>query len=162
MTRYIGIILISGAISMYGAYLSYRIKVSAKQRKALFELMLYIKTGIENGSVKLTDIYASFDNKHLEDCGFTELLHSASPDALSHALSESNIKMPEEMKNLYLDFASSIGKSSYKASALDVCARYTELIKAEENKISEKEEKKEQLYSKLGLLCGLLAALLLI
>ncbi len=157
MTRYIGIILISGAISMYGAYLSYRIKVSAKQRKALFELMLYIKTGIENGSVKLTDIYASFDNKYLEDCGFTELLHSASPDALTHALNESNIKMPEEMKNLYLDFASSIGKSSYKASALDVCARYTE-----ENKISEKEEKKEQLYSKLGLLCGLLAALLLI
>jgi len=162
MIKYIGIILISGAISMYGAYLSYRVRTSAMQRKALLELMIYIKTGVENGPVKLCDIYASFDNKHLEDCGFIKLLHSPSPGSLEKALSESRIRIPENIKSLYIDFSKSIGMSSYKRDAISICERFTGLIKAEEAKISEKEEKKEQLYRKLGLLCGLLSALLLI
>ena len=58
MVKYIGILLVSGAISLYGAHLAAVRTEKAKMRGELLELLARIKHGIENGALPLADIYA--------------------------------------------------------------------------------------------------------
>ena len=159
MIKITGIILISSAISACGAYLSAKITQRKKFRKALFELLLYIKTCIENGNLPLNRIYENFYDSDAEKYGFLTVLRKS---GLKDALISVKDELPEELYELYLSFSESAGKSLYSSSESALCARYVELIKEKEKKIAEKEAVKQLLFRRLGILCGLLAALLLI
>lgn len=162
MLKYAGIVLISGAISLYGAHLSYRLRRAGQIRGALYELLLHIKNGIDNGALPLDDIYAGFYNKLLDECGFLTPLKSRTPGALANALTNSDLRLPAEMERLYASLAGQLGKSGFRKSESERLARYMALIGLEEEKLRKTEEVRQVLYRKLGLLCGLFAALILI
>lgn len=162
MLKYCGIVLVSGAISMYGAYLAGRLGKNRALREALYELLIHIKAGIDYGAAPLSDIFASFQNELLESVGFTPILKDGSHDAFRKAIESEVIKLPNEISKLYESLAASLGKSGLSKVESELVARYMSLISTEEDKLSKKEQVKQVLYRRLGLLCGLFAALLLI
>lgn len=162
MMKYAGIILLSGAISMYGAYLSNRVKEETAVRKALFDLLLHIKCCVENGALPLDEIYKSFDSKILEKTGFIAKLKGGKSDAFYIALTQSGIRVSEEIRELYLQTAQTVGKSRFRAEEAEQLSRYISLIQMREASVMKKDEARQELYKKLGVLCGLLAALLLV
>ena len=85
MIKYVGIILVSGALSMYGSLIANKVLNTGKQRRAIIELLYCIKNGVAFGKVPLENIFASFENPILEKCGFLVLLKSKYPDALVKA-----------------------------------------------------------------------------
>lgn len=162
MLKYIGIILVSGAISLYGAHRSFLLKAWRSEREALYELLVYIKNGIDNGALALGTIYGGFENALLEKKGFTSLLKSGAPDAFSRALEQSELRLCGETRRLYETLAANLGKSGFHAAESEQLTRYMNLIREENRKLDESEEIRQVLYRKLGILCGLLAALLLL
>lgn len=162
MLKLTGIILISGAISMYGAYLSGNVKKSRAFRKGLAELLIHIKNGIDNGGIPLTEIYASFSCKALEKCEFLSVLKDGKSESFSRALKKCEIKLAPEVSEIYERLSKELGKSSSGKSESEKLARAIALAEKEEKKLDAEDSSKIELYSKLGVLCGILAALLLI
>lgn len=162
MMKYTGIILLSGAISMYGAHLSNKVKEETAVRKALYDLLIHIKCCMENGALPLDKIYKSFDSKVLEKTGFLQKLKSGKSDSFYFALTESSIRISEEIRELYLQIAQAVGKSRFRTEETEQLSRYMSLIQMREAPIMKKDEARQELYKKLGVLCGLLAALLLV
>ena len=162
MLKTIGIILVSCAISLYGAHLSGKMRRDAQRREGLYELLAHIKTCIDNGAPPLQDIFSSFRNEPLRACGFLETLQSGEPGAFPAALQHPELHLPPETARLYEAFAESLGKSGFRQTESELVARYMALIRPEEEKCKKAEEVRRVLYRKLGLLCGLLAALIFI
>ncbi len=159
MLKITGIILLSSAISACGAYMSSKITQKRNFRKSLFELLIYVKVCIDNGALPLDRIYENFYDVRAEKNGFLRALRQS---GLECALISVKDELPDEIYELYLSFAQSLGKSLYTSSESALCARYTELIKEKEKNYEQKEAVKQLLFKRLGILCGLLAALLLI
>ncbi len=162
MLKYAGIIIISGAISMYGAYLSSRIIQQKRIRAALLELLVYIKSNIENAALPLETIYKNFSDKHLDKCGFTEKLQSARPDALLYALESTDIISGKRIKDLYTCIAKDIGTSPFRKVEADKLSAAISLIRSETEKLDKNDDSKSELYRRLGILSGLLSAILLL
>lgn len=162
MLKYIGLILLSGGIGMYGAYLSSRLKKCGKQRKSIIELMYAIKNGVEYGGIPLDEVFNSFESDVLFSCGFMNMLRSKAPDCLYNAFMCEGLLLCEREKKLCLEFAKKCGKSGFSDSEAKLCSRYISLLEALDKESSEKEKSKSLLYTRLGILCGLFAALILI
>ncbi len=160
--KYAGIILVSGGISMIGYHKAHKIKENIMTRKALYELVLYIKSCIEEASMPLFHIYALFENKHLEKIGFTEILKVGSTSSFKSALNNAQLYIPDSLMKIYLSLAESLGKSRSAKNESELLSRYIKSIEKEEEKLIKDDETKIQLYKKLGVLTGLLAALILV
>lgn len=162
MAKYLGIILVSGAISLYGAYLSGKIQEQIALRKALYDLLLHIKCCIDNGALPLPQIYSLFKNPVLEKYGILEYLKRAGTDGIKAALNESTVKIDENIKSLYVQLSDTLGKSAFRTTESETLSRYISLIEIEEQKLIKNDQAKKELYKKLGILCGLMAALVLV
>lgn len=162
MIKYIGIIIISGAISLYGAHLSGKVQEEIALRKAFYELLVYIKCCIENGNLPLPEIYSSFKNEIFEKYGISHNLKSQSTDAMKTALYECPVKIDSSVKSLYIQLSDSLGKSPFRLAESETLARYISLVEIEEKKLIKNDLAKKELYRKLGILCGLMAALILV
>ncbi len=162
MLKYIGILLVSGAISLYGAHLSVLRRQNAALRAELLELLVRIKNGIENGGLPLADIYARFNGGITEKRGFCRVLKSGVPDAFARALDEVRAFLPEEYIKIYTALAENLGKSGFRKAECEALTRAIADLSALEKKYAAKDDAKCVLYRKLGVLCGLLAALILL
>ncbi len=162
MLKYIGILLVSGAISLYGAHLSVLRRQNAALRAELLELLVRIKNGIENGGLPLADIYAGFNGGITEKRGFCRVLKSGVPDAFARALDEVRAFLPEEYIKIYTALAENLGKSGFRKAECEALTRAIADLSALEKKYVAKDDAKCVLYRKLGVLCGLLAALILL
>lgn len=160
--KYAGIILVSGGISMIGYHKAFKIKENITTRKALFELVLYIKNCIEEASIPLAHIYSSFENKHLEKVGFTAFIKNNSTSSFEGALETIKYSLSDNMMKIYLSLAKELGKSRSAKNETELLSRYIKLIEKEEEKLIKDDDTKIQLYRKLGILTGLLAALILV
>ena len=162
MLKIIGILLVSGAISLYGAHLSILRRQNAALRAELLELLVRIKNGIENGGLPLADIYAGFNGGITEKRGFCRVLKSGVPDAFARALDEVRAFLPEEYIKIYTALAENLGKSGFRKAECEALTRAIADITVLEKKYAAQDEAKCVLYRKLGVLCGLLAALILL
>lgn len=162
MLKYVGIIIVSGAVSLYGAYLSSGIIQRKKTRAALLELLIYIKSNIENAALPLETIYKNFSDKYLEKSGFIEKLRSGRPDALYYALENTDIVFDEGIMELYMGVAKNIGTSAFKDVEAEKLKSTIPLIKAQTEKLDKYDDSKSELYKKLGILAGLFLAILLL
>lgn len=162
MVKYIGILLVSGAISLYGAHLAAVRTEKAKMRGELLELLARIKNGIDNGALPLADIYAGFHGETLEKRGFCTVLKSGVPDAFSKALAGVKKDLPEECAANYAALAAVLGKSGCCKTESAQIARYSGILTALEARYAKDDAAKCVLYRKLGALCGLFAALILL
>ena len=162
MLKIIGILLVSGAISLYGAHLSVLRRQNAALRAELLELLVRIKNGIENGGLPLADIYAGFNGGITEKRGFCRVLKSGVPDAFARALDEVRAFLPEEYIKIYTALSETLGKSGFRKAECEALTRAIADITVLEKKYAAQDEAKCVLYRKLGVLCGLLAALILL
>ena len=162
MLKIIGILLVSGAISLHGAHLSVLRRQNAALRAELLELLVRIKNGIENGGLPLTDIYAGFNGKITEKRGFCRILKSGVPDAFARAFEEVRASLPEDCAKLYTALSVTLGKSGFRKAECEALTRAIADITVLEKKYAAQDEAKCVLYRKLGVLCGLLAALILL
>ena len=162
MLKYAGIIFISVSISMYGAYLSNRVKERKEVRNALLELLVHIKRSIDSTSVPLYEIYKSFSSKTLEKTDFLNVLSSGEASALLSAIDTVSQHLNEKLKETYISVASSLGKSCSAESESQKLASAIMFIKEEGAKLDKEDDSKRELYRRLGVLCGLLAAVILL
>ena len=161
MLKYIGIILISLSVSMYGTYLSVKIRERKDIRNALLELLIYIKRSIENTYLPLDEIYKNFSNKSLEKIGFTKELCSGKKDAFLSAINIANAYLNNKLIELYHSISLSLGKSYSGNLESQKLAGYILMIEEECKTLDKEDNSKRELYRKLGLLCGLFAAIIL-
>ena len=162
MLKYIGILLISGAISLFGAHLAAVRAGNARMRGELLGLLERIQNGIDNGALPLADIYAGFHGDILEKRGFCKALKSGTPDALSEALTLIAGDLPKECAETYFSFAASLGKSGFRKTESELVTRFKTNLSALEQTYVAEDTSKCVLYRKLGILCGLFAALILL
>ena len=125
-------------------------------------LLYRIQNGIENGGLPLADIYNGFEAEQLEKRGFCQILKSGKPEALAQAVEAIRAYLPEECASCYGTLAKTLGKSASRKTESTVLARYIGEISALEKKYAVEDEAKCVLYRKLGILCGLFAALILL
>lgn len=161
MLKITGIILISAGITMAGCYKAHKIKEGILTRKALYCLILHIKSKIESSAARLPEIYASYDNTLLNKTGFTAYLKKGGIDAFSKALEYTHLNLPDTLCKTYGELASRLGKSRSVTEESRLIEDYVREIRAEEEKIIKNDEAKLVLYRKLGIIAGLLAAIIL-
>ena len=162
MIKYIGIMLISGALSMYGAFAAARIRTRAAQRKGLIGLLHSIKSGIEFGGAPLEEIYGVFECSALEKSGFCEILRRGSPDSFENAMQCPGLRLGEKEYALFCEYAAKCGKSSSIQNEKQLCERYISLAQNLDDGLCREENSKCALYTRLGVLAGLTAALILL
>jgi len=161
MLKITGIILISAGITMAGCYKAHKVKEGILTRKALYGLILHIKSKIESSAARLPEIYSSYDSAFLNKTGFTIHLKKGEIDAFSKALDCTPLNLPLSLLKTYKELASKLGKSRSVTEEARLLDDYACEIRAEEEKIIKNDEAKLVLYRKLGIIAGLLAALLL-
>ena len=154
--------MISVAISLFGAHLSGKVQEEIALRKALYEFLVYTKCCIENGNLPLPEIYSSFKNEIFEKHGITDNLKKSQTNAIKNALDNCPVKLDPAIKSLYFKLSESIGKSHFRVAESETLARYISLVEIEEKKLLKNDLAKKELYKKLGILCGLMAALILV
>ena len=162
MLKLIGIILLSGAVSMYGAFAASNISTAGRQRKAVISLMYAVKNGIEYGGTALDEIFANFESTELEKCGFLKMLQEKVPCALENALKSQGLLIGDREKALFTEFAVKCGKSPFADGEKKLCERYIALAENLDASLSADEKAKCELYRRLGVLCGLFSALILL
>ena len=162
MIKYMGIILISGAISMLGAHKASLVRRDMHIQKAMLEFIMFIKTSIENGAGPLSEIYRMFGNKTLEKTDFIYALKNSGSDAFSYAFERISTHFPEKLSVLYTALGESLGKSRFAHTECEILERYIQQIRSVQDSLSAENESKIQLYKHLGVLAGILAALILI
>ena len=162
MLKLAGIILVSAAISFAGFHKALKIKDGIRTRRALLEFVLYVKRNIEASSSELSEIYKSYHDEALQKTGFLQILTSQDGNTLEYALKDSALQLPDSLSEIYLNLSRTLGKSRSAKTETENLARYICAIEAEEAKLIKNDETKLMLYRKLGLLSGILAALILI
>lgn len=158
MLKYIGILILSLSVSAYGALLSKNLCDTHELRKEICSLIKNIEHGIRYGSKPTAEIISACKLKNLEKSGFITALLSGENEG---AVIQSHLKMlTDEEKERLTSFFTNLGKSSYRESELDFCREYLEYFENFE-KVSEKEVKeKSLLYKKIGIICGILTAII--
>lgn len=162
MLRYIGIGIFSVCISLIGFHMSFKADKEMRTRRELIELISSIQSGIRYGALSLTEICRNFPACELKKCGFyDELIKSSHPD-LKNALMKSHAIISNEAAELFCSFADNCGKSTFSEEEIKNCDKYISLFEQLDKKLSEKENTKKLLYSKLGILAGILSCILLL
>lgn len=147
---------------MYGVFAASKIKTCAAQRKGLIGLLHTIKSGIEFGGASLEEIYKVFECPALEAIGFCEILRSESPYSFERAMECTGLKLGEKEYSLFGEYAAKCGKSSSLQNEKQLCERYIALAEGLDASLCREESSKCALYTRLGVLAGLTATIILL
>ena len=139
-----------------------KIKEQIMLRKSLYKLLLHIKKGISGDGMGLKEIYSSFDSAFPEKTGFLDILKSDRENPLNDALETVRTYLPEELYNIYQEFSENLGKSRSGECEVQLILRYEDIILKKEESYIQKDETEIQLCKKLGLLAGIIAAIVFI
>lgn len=162
MLKLFGIFLVCSAITLYGFCRAKDIERQKQNRHALESLVLHLQNGITHGALPKEALYASFRNKRLEAEGFCEVLRNGEPDAFMLALESVPLGLSDDMRARYLSLAGAFGKSGFREMESERLTRFRNEIALENEKADKEDAARQRLYQHLGLLCALLAALLLL
>lgn len=158
--KYLGILAISCAISVFGAIKASEIKHKSEARKEILHFLMHVETGIKYGSSSLAEIYDSFKSDLLDKCGFTNIIRQGPPYTFSVEGSFSELSKEE---NSYLsEFFTKIGKSYSREEEIKLCRYYISVFELFYEESKKNDKSKAVLYRKLGIICALLAAIILI
>ncbi len=135
-----------------------------KNEMSYIEAMIFftkhIKYKVAYFRSELRDIYNDFDNEFLRECGYLEKLRS---DGMVSATEEYSKRFYvrdyeyEAIKN----FALLIGKSAWE-NQVEMCEALITVLENYLNELSVKYPDEKKLYSSLGIITGLLCALVLL
>ena len=162
MFKIVGIVCVSVSIGMYGLYKAHTIKANILFRRSLLELLIHIKNCIDTSGMPLCEIFSSYQNDVLQRAGFLEKLCTGQKDAFETALKECSYSLGEQTGQLYFELAEELGKSKHKKRETELLERFILLIRQKQEALEKDDEAKCVLYSKLGVLCAILFAIILI
>lgn len=160
MLKYIGIFILSLSVSAYGAVLSKQMKDTHELRSEITTLLRNIEHGIKYGSKPLSDILAECNLQRLGKSGFIYSL--ISEQNIKEAIDASLNGLTKEEKHKLYNFFTSIGKSTNSERELVLCRSYIEDFEAFEKKSLQEISTKATLYKKIGIICGIMAAIIFI
>ena len=160
MFKYIGILLISVSVSAYGTVMSKNIKKATAVRQEICQLLKEIENGIRYGSRPVIETVRSINLPLLSASGFITAL---SDENLPQNAVNSYLGMisQQEKEKLY-EFFSKLGKSTYKEKELTLCSSCIVFFENILKQSLKESASKELLYKKIGIIGGILAAIILI
>lgn len=160
MLKYIGIAILSSSVSVYGAILAKQLKDTHALRSEVVELLKSIELGIKYGSKPIRDILVECNLTNIKKSGLiTSLISGQSArDAIENSLKA----LTTTEKNKLCEFFESIGKSTYSENELIICRSYIEFFENSIKMSGREISLKAMLYKKIGIICGILAAIIFI
>lgn len=160
MIKYIGIFILSCSISLYGAVLSNILKEKHAIKKEITILLKKIERSILYNSKSCIDTVRQCNLPMLEKSGFCKNFSGC--DDANIVINTHLSILDAEDRNMLCEFFSKLGKSSfceYELKNLKYCLDYFEKSLADSEK---NVNTKVILYKKIGLLAGILAAIIFI
>ena len=160
MIKYAGIIAISCAISIFGAVKASDIKQRSEIRREILRFLSHIESEIKYGASPLSEIYFSFKSDLFDKCGFTNALKQGClySELIYNTLSD----LSSEEKSKLSEFFSKIGTSYSRDEEISLCRYYISVFESFYETNEKSDKAKAVLYKKLGIICALLTAIILI
>ena len=138
----------------------------ARRLEAVILMIDHIKYEIGEYMTPQNELFARFENRALEACGFLGILKKCRSDGeksvLSKALEVYGDLLCEKRCNMLLaDFSESLGKLS-RSAQLERCDSYREKFNSVYAEKSTKLQGEKKLCRSMGILCGTAAVLMLL
>lgn len=162
-----GLLIVFCSCSAAGIIKSFEYAEAQNELHAFILFLKFIKREVEVYQTRQKDIFERFENKILENNGFLPSLRkreiSDDKSPLYHVLCEwdKKLRIPDEAKNLLLEFAESFGQTSPSEQSLrcdTVIGALDEIYK----KCKEENASRIKLCRSAGCIVGAFAVLLLI
>lgn len=160
MVRYIGILILASSLSAYGSLLSLSLKSSNNLRKEIILLLRNIERCIKFKSCPVTEEIKNCNSPMLKKCGFCECLYR--DDNAKAAVNSTLHTLSSKDREMLCEYFSTIGKSRYTEQELKTCRYYIEYFEQTQVQSEKDISTKINLYKKLGLLSGILTAIIFI
>ena len=165
--RFLGYAIIFMCPAAAGIIMGRRTEETVKRLESIILLIEHIKYEIGERMTPQNELFARFENKTLEKCGFLEVLKKCRADGERSVL-ETALDMYGELfpgndrcNMLLRDFSASLGKIPHTLQT-ERCTNYSERFGAIYTEISKKAVSEAKLYRSMGILCGVAAVLVLL
>lgn len=160
MLKYFGILLIFSGCSFAGFLLALKKKKDICYIEAMIEFIKYIKFKVIYFRSELCEIYDGFDNKFLGNCGYLQRLRKEGMEKVTKEYSGRFFVREHEYEAL-ISFTMSIGKSAWE-NQVEMCDKLIILLEKYYTELNEKYPNEKKLLSSLGIIAGLLFAVILL
>ena len=160
MLKYIGVFILSASISAYGSFLSSSIKGSCSLRKEVLQLLKDIERAIKYGNGQIIEIVRNCKSPYLTKCGFCTSIYNTTNAETAIATTLSALS--EKDMEMLTDYFSKLGKTAFTELELKNCTYYIDYFEKTQNEYEKEVETKSLLYKKLGLIIGILTAIIFI
>ena len=160
MIKYLGIMLISSGVFIFGNAKSSELSHAKKLSSELLDLFRTLERELTFENNSKLEIFSHFSGKLLNECGFI--------DALKHdtnykvAINSHLYALDKKEKELLIEFFSEFGKSISRKKEADRCKSFIAEFEQAVKQSSILRQNKAILYRKLGIICALMTAVILI
>ena len=160
MIKFLGILLLSTSISIYGTFLSRKTKYIQEIRDDIYHLLKAIERDIKYGCIPLSRIIFSFKPKTQCVSDFIKEISQGKNvfDVTDENLSLLDVSEREKIKV----FFSATGKSTCSEKELILCKNCLDFFEDNNAKTKKDTDTTAVLYRKLGYLCSILTFIILI
>ena len=160
MIKILGLILVSGAVSAYGAYLSSQIRTANILRTEISDFLKHLYNGVKYTATSRERLFSGFSAKNLEKCGFLNILRLK--NFSKQDFDESLYLLTAEEKNRLYDFFTNFGRSGFCDKEALFCLEYREYFDDRIKSLKNQDDIRSVLYKKLGIIAALLTAIIFI
>lgn len=157
--RYFGILLVFAASTVFGFSMASSAGTRLRNNEGLIFLIRHIRQKIGYFKSTPSEIYASFENRDLEKNGFCKVLCEK---GLLEAIERVNcFELDENCENALKEYAGQIGKTPL-GDQISSCDYLIELLETGQKRLCEEYPAKRKVYSSMGMLFGIMAAIMLL
>ena len=160
MIKYIGILILSCSLSVYGAILSDSLKQSHNLKKEITELLRNLERNILYGSKSCVEIIRECNLPLLTKSGFTDAFSGCDNAELTISTYLSSLSAND--RQMLGEFFSRLGKSAFCEYELKNLRYYLDYFEKTLEDSEKNVNSKVILYKKIGLIAGILAAIIFI
>ena len=160
MIKLFGIILVFFSFCASGIYLGNFKGKRIRYVESLIYFIRHIRYRITYFRSEIKDIYLGFTNDFLQYSGFLNRLENNSIYEVVSIYS-ARYQIREYESGLLLNFASSLGKSSWE-DQVEMCNLVSDMLEKYLDELKEKYPEERKLVISLGIIAGLLATVVLI
>ena len=160
MIKIIGILILSSSISVYGTLCSSALKEAIRLRYEIIQLLNSIQNGIRYGSVPIDRIINDRKFPLIEKSNFYDLYNSGGN--MQDIIGECFKSLSKEDKDMLLSFFTTIGKTAYSEKEINLCFYYVDYFEKTQAEREKDTASKVLLYKKIGIVSGILCAIIFI
>lgn len=160
MFKVIGILIIMGSMTLFGEKCVELMKTRVKSLESLIKLLDVMEAKISSFCMPINSIFEAYADAHLEKCGFSEALRKTN---LYEAINNKSAELCLEESEIILlsKFSSELGQYT-AAEQVKRCGYYRRELEKILSGAKEKLPVNTKLLRSSGVMCGILAAVLLI